>query len=143
MISDSFTYVLLPFKWLSKILCRDVNCLDGICGMTGVENKTGGHQWYRLITPIFLHLGKLAMLVLNPVILVEDTVSMCEMNYLLLPYNISMYGTSTPLYCVLSLCRQSEYTQFAVYYWFLPGTPQLQHSPVAPVCFKSIALILP
>ncbi|KAL9954611.1 hypothetical protein ACROYT_G042175 [Oculina patagonica] len=40
-----------------KMLCSEVNCLDGICGMSGVKNKTGGHQWYRLITPIFLHLG--------------------------------------------------------------------------------------
>lgn len=45
-------------RWYNdKLLCREVNCLDGICGMTGVKNKTGGHQWYRLITPIFLHLG--------------------------------------------------------------------------------------
>ncbi|KAJ7371059.1 hypothetical protein OS493_028222 [Desmophyllum pertusum] len=40
-----------------KILCSEVNCLDDICAMSGVKNKTGGHQWYRLITPIFLHLG--------------------------------------------------------------------------------------
>lgn len=35
-----------------------MNCLDGICGMSGVKNETGGKQWYRLITAIFLHLGK-------------------------------------------------------------------------------------
>ncbi|CAH3150014.1 unnamed protein product [Porites lobata] len=40
-----------------KLLCKDVNCLDGICGMYKVKDKTSGHQWYRLITPIFLHLG--------------------------------------------------------------------------------------
>lgn len=34
-----------------------MNCLDGICGMSGVKNETGGKQWYRLITAIFLHLG--------------------------------------------------------------------------------------
>ena len=55
------------------MLCSDVNCLDGICGMTGVKNKTGGHQWYRLITPIFLHLGRLC---LSLVVLVGKTVSM-------------------------------------------------------------------
>ena len=65
---------------MAQILCSDVNCLDSICGMTGVKNKIGGHQWYRLITPIFLHLGKLAKLGLSPVILVEEAASMCEMN---------------------------------------------------------------
>jgi len=39
-----------------------VNCLDDICGMSGVKDKTGGHQWYRLITPIFLHLGVIHLL---------------------------------------------------------------------------------
>ena len=62
---------------MAKMLCSDVNCLDGICGMTGVKNKTGGHQWYRLITPIFLHLGKFG---LSPVILVEKTVSTCKIS---------------------------------------------------------------
>lgn len=46
-------------QYMIKLLCSQVNCLDDICGMSGVKNKTGGHQWYRLITPIFLHLGEL------------------------------------------------------------------------------------
>ncbi|XP_073248356.1 inactive rhomboid protein 1-like isoform X2 [Porites lutea] len=40
-----------------KLLCKDVNCLEGICAMSKGKDKTSGHQWYRLITPIFLHLG--------------------------------------------------------------------------------------
>ena len=105
-----------------------MNCLDGICGMSGVKNKTGGHQWYRLITPIFLHLGKLAKLRLSPVILVEEAVGMCEMN-------IGFSHTTSLCMAPLDHC--------AVYcYWLLPGTPQVQHLPAAPVYVRSTALIL-
>ena len=40
-----------------------MNCLHGICGMSGIEDKTGGSQGYRLITAIFLHLGKFDFIV--------------------------------------------------------------------------------
>jgi len=40
-----------------KVVCGDVNCLNGVCGMGGVD-KEGGDQWFRLITAIFLHLGE-------------------------------------------------------------------------------------
>ena len=45
-----------------QLLCHEVNCLNDVCGMGGVENKDGGNQWYRFITPIFLHIGKKCML---------------------------------------------------------------------------------
>ena len=42
----------------TQLLCVDVNCLNDVCGMSGVESREEAKQWYRLITPIFLHLGK-------------------------------------------------------------------------------------
>eukprot|EP00127_Corallochytrium_limacisporum_P000465 Clim_evm21s13 gene=Clim_evmTU21s13 len=38
--------------------CRDVNCLDDICGTAGSsDDPQNPNQWWRFITPMFLHAG--------------------------------------------------------------------------------------
>eukprot|EP00298_Acanthocystis_sp_HF-20_P015468 c21152_g1_i1.p1 GENE.c21152_g1_i1~~c21152_g1_i1.p1 ORF type:complete len:473 (+),score=189.33 c21152_g1_i1:131-1420(+) len=40
-------------------LCSDVNCFNGICGMGTLGNINGEtpNQWWRFVTPIFMHVG--------------------------------------------------------------------------------------
>lgn len=57
VISEQYCLYMGGHWHQNQTLCSQVNCLDGICGMSGVKNETGGKQWYRLITAIFLHLG--------------------------------------------------------------------------------------
>jgi len=39
-------------------LCQDVpSCLETVCGMGGFNNPGEPNQWWRFITPIFLHVG--------------------------------------------------------------------------------------
>eukprot|EP00299_Pterocystis_sp_00344_P011705 c5505_g1_i1.p1 GENE.c5505_g1_i1~~c5505_g1_i1.p1 ORF type:complete len:624 (+),score=120.41 c5505_g1_i1:203-1873(+) len=39
-----------------KQLCSEVNCMEGLCGLGGFHGKDPD-QWWRLITPIFMHIG--------------------------------------------------------------------------------------
>lgn len=57
VISEQYCSYMGGHWHKNQTLCTPVNCLDGICGMSGVKNKASGKQWYRLITAMFLHLG--------------------------------------------------------------------------------------
>jgi len=39
-----------------KQICREVNCLEDACGMGGFSQNIP-NQWWRLFTPIFMHVG--------------------------------------------------------------------------------------
>eukprot|EP00301_Raphidiophrys_heterophryoidea_P025641 c8653_g1_i1.p1 GENE.c8653_g1_i1~~c8653_g1_i1.p1 ORF type:complete len:443 (-),score=94.17 c8653_g1_i1:408-1700(-) len=44
-----------------KQMCREVNCLEDMCGMGGFAQNIPD-QWWRLITPIFMHIGVIHLL---------------------------------------------------------------------------------
>eukprot|EP01134_Creolimax_fragrantissima_P002740 CFRG2740T1 len=63
MISESYCRAL-DGKWKEDIeLCQDYdNCLDDVCEMGGLKDSQKPNQWWRYITPIFLHVGVLHLI---------------------------------------------------------------------------------
>eukprot|EP00299_Pterocystis_sp_00344_P014695 c7293_g1_i3.p1 GENE.c7293_g1_i3~~c7293_g1_i3.p1 ORF type:complete len:498 (-),score=75.85 c7293_g1_i3:57-1502(-) len=43
-------------------LCSHVNCLEAVCGMGGFWGKDEPNQWFRFVTPIFMHVGVLHLI---------------------------------------------------------------------------------
>lgn len=52
--------------FLLQSLCRDVNCLADVCDVAAfadsADSQENANQWYRFVTPVFLHAGGLAFM---------------------------------------------------------------------------------